>query len=268
MVPFVPDHLVNYTSLLREIELEEDAIVEMLVSSPELVFKCYKTCKGDLRRSHQHRIQFICQELKISQKELCSKLSKYKFVLSLSLKRIKDVLKVLLEHGVTPADILSDFWIIRCKATSVASRLDQVKDIEVDSVRPWMGRCKKVVFDRFMKRASSKQKTLGELSLEEYISQRLDCSVSEIKEIIDREPQLQKTSVLKIKKILDFLFSSGFSPSHILAGLPRVANRRIETIHSRLQEMNQEGLPPTLYVLCKSKREYQYYINKRKKRET
>jgi len=220
-----------------------------------------------MKRTNQHRIELISNYLGISQKEFCSKLLKYKFVLSLSLKRIKAVLAVLLENKVDPLDIFSDLWVLRCSAETVASRLQLVQETEVENIRPWMGRCKNEVFENFIRRAASKQKLLGELSLEEYISERLDCTVEQMREVIEREPQLQKTSVLKMKKILDFLFMSGFSATNILSGLPRVANRRIETIHARLLEMNQIGLPPSLYVACKSRKEYQAYIKKRKNRK-
>lgn len=261
-----PDDLSRNIKLMRDIGLEEDAVVEMLAKDASLITKCYKTCKSDLRKNPQHRINYLSRELKVTQREFCSALPKYKFILSLSLARIKNVMNVLISYKVQPGDIFSDFWIIRCKAGTISERLQLVENAEVDCIRPWMARCKKETFQNFMSRVSTKQKLLGESSLEEYISKRLGYSVAEIKEIIDTEPQLQKTSVLKIKKILDFLFASGFSSDDIVAGLPRVANRNIDTIHARLQELSQLGIPPSLYVVCKSKREYQHYVGKRKNR--
>lgn len=240
--------------------------MELLMTHPAFVWKCYKVCKSDLKRFSQHRIHYLSKQLSVTEKTFCASLLKYKFILAISMQRIIDSTKVLLDYGVDGSDVFSDLWVLRCKAESLAARFDKVKEAEVETLKPWMGRCKTDVFNEFIKRAATKQKLLGELSLEQYISQRLGCLSSDIKEIIDREPQLQKTSVLKMKKILDFLFANGFSPEAILTGLPRVANRRIETINTRLQELNQMGLAPSLYVVSKSKREYTYYI-KRKNRK-
>lgn len=260
-----PQDLSRSIKLMRDIGLEEEALVEMLTKDVSLISKCYKSCKLDLRNNPCHRIEYLSRELKVSQREFCSALPKYKFILSLSFARIKEVMNVLINYKVQPSDIFSDFWIIRCRVGNIEDRLKEVEKAEVDCIRPWMARCKTETFANFMSRASTKQKLLGESSLEEYISKRLGYSVEKIKEIIDREPQLQKTSVLKIKKILDFLFASGFSADDIVSGLPRVANRNIDTIHARLQELSQLGIPPSLYVVCKSKREYQHYVGKRKK---
>lgn len=69
-------------------------------------------------------------------------------------------------------------------------------------------------------------------------------------------------NISKMKEMMDYLFMLGFSPSHILR-VPRILIHSLETTKSRLEQLKQLGyVPPSLAILCKSKRDYDKYIKK------
>lgn len=101
---------------------------------------------------------------------------------------------------------------------------------------------------------------MGNNSLAEYLSERLQCSVEEAKVLMHKHPALQNKSMKKMKEILDFLFSQGFKPSQICR-VPKILLHSVETTKQRLKELEPFGKHlDSLYLLTKSKKQYMQYF--------
>lgn len=109
---------------------------------------------------------------------------------------------------------------------------------------------------RYVARRSDNKQILGNNSLAEYLSERLECSVDEAKVLMIKHPALRNKSMKKMKEILDFLFSQGFKPLQICR-VPKILLHSVETTKQRLKELQQYGKHlDSLYLLTKSKKQY------------
>lgn len=113
---------------------------------------------------------------------------------------------------------------------------------------------------RYATRRVDKKEILGDNSLAEYLSEKLECSVEEAKLLINKHPALQNKSMKKMSEIFDFLFAQGFQPKHIYK-IPKILLHSVETTKQRLKELEAYGKSlDSLYVLTKSKKQYMQYF--------
>lgn len=111
-----------------------------------------------------------------------------------------------------------------------------------------------------MARRIDNKQILGNNSLAEYLSERLECSVEEAKFLMHKHPALQNKSMKKMKEILDFLFAQGFKPSQICR-VPKILLHSVETTKQRLQQLELYGKHlDSLYLLTKSKKQYMQHL--------
>lgn len=103
--------------------------------------------------------------------------------------------------------------------------------------------------------------------MEDYLSKRLECTVENAKYLTEKYPALEKMNISKMKVIMDYLFQQGYTPGHICR-VPRILIHSLETTKSRLIQLKHLGyVPPSLAILCKSKRDYDKYIKKYNKKK-
>lgn len=70
-----------------------------------------------------------------------------------------------------------------------------------------------------------------------------------------------------MKETMDYLFEQGYTPGHICR-VPRILVHSLETTKSRMNQLKRFGFfPPSLAILCKSKRDYDKYLKKYFKKE-
>lgn len=111
-----------------------------------------------------------------------------------------------------------------------------------------------------MKRRSENKQILGDNTLAEYISLRLDCTVDQAKALMVKLPALKNKSMKKLQDIIDFLYSEGFKPYHICR-VPKILLHSVETTRKRIRELEKQGMKmDSLHMLTKSQKQYmQYY---------
>jgi hypothetical protein len=96
----------------------------------------------------------------------------------------------------------------------------------------------------------------------EYLSQQLQCDLQTVEYLSSKYPSLLSVHVSKLKEILDFVYGEGYTPQHV-CHVPRILLHSIETTKTRLTELRDLGYnPPSLIVLCKSKREYAKFLER------
>jgi hypothetical protein len=55
---------------------------------------------------------------------------------------------MILEGGVSNKDIIKDLWILSYTISKIRERLQIVKDMKLNPVKPWMLRCRDDVLNR------------------------------------------------------------------------------------------------------------------------
>lgn len=100
---------------------------------------------------------------------------------------------------------------------------------------------------------------LGNHSLIEYLSQKLDCTDIQVKVLLTKLPALENKSMKKMQEMLDFLYTKGFKPIHIYR-VPKILLHSVKTVSKRLKEIETENIQlDSLYMLTKSQKQYQQY---------
>jgi hypothetical protein len=101
----------------------------------------------------------------------------------------------------------------------------------------------------------------------EYLSQQLQCDTETVEYLSSKFPSILRVHVSKLKEILDFVYREGYTSQHVCQ-VPRILCHGLETTKLRLAELREVGYnPPTLIVLCKSKREYAQFLEQVRRRK-
>jgi hypothetical protein len=120
-----------------------------------------------------------------------------------------------------------------------------------------------------LRKEAARIKVLGDSSVMEYLSERLQCDTETMEYISLKYPSVLRVHVSKLKEILDFVYREGYTSQHV-CHVPRILCHSLETTKSRLAELRKIGYnPSTLIVLCKSRRQYAQFleqVTKKKKR--
>ncbi|KAJ8951185.1 hypothetical protein NQ314_007725 [Rhamnusium bicolor] len=163
-------------------------------------------------------------------------------------------------HGITNEDIIKDLWVLRYSTSIIKERMTLAKDDNIETFKTWMVRAQPEIFETYVKRRSDTKLILGDNSLAEYLSERLECTEEVAKYLISKLPALQSKSLKKMNEMIDFLFAHGFKPIHICR-VPKILLHSVDTTRNRLRELEAQGMHlDTLYILTKSQKQYmQYY---------
>ncbi|XP_063376117.1 transcription termination factor, mitochondrial isoform X1 [Cydia fagiglandana] len=221
----------------------------------------YQTTKNDSKNGFcNNRLYYIANKIKCSPSELSERLAKRTFVYSLSFEWLENSLETLLEMGVSTDRILRDLWVLKYKHETIRERLQRVKDMGIETLYPWMVRCKQDIMNRYIKISQDTKNILGRnKSTQIYLADRLNTTPEAVEEICTRIPALKTIRVTKVKHFLDFLISEGFQPEDI-ANKPRVLAASPDTVKQRLEKLRKLGLTEiNLNVLCKSRKDFKKY---------
>ncbi|XP_063617762.1 transcription termination factor, mitochondrial [Cydia splendana] len=221
----------------------------------------YQTTKNDSKNGFcNNRLYYIANKIKCSPSELSERLAKRTFVYSLSFEWLENSLETLLKMGVSTDRILRDLWVLKYKHETIRERLQRVKDMGIETLYPWMVRCKQDIMNRYIKISQDTKNILGRnKSTQIYLADRLNTTPEAVAEICTRIPALKTIRVTKVKHFLDFLISEGFQPEDI-ANKPRVLAASPDTVKLRLEKLRKLGLTEiNLNVLCKSRKDFKKY---------
>ncbi|RZC38244.1 uncharacterized protein BDFB_006202, partial [Asbolus verrucosus] len=139
-------------------------------------------------------------------------------------------------------------------------RLNDARRYNIDSMKTWMVRVQPEIFQNYIQRRSDNKSILGNSSLTEYLSERLECSNDISNYLIVKQPALKNKSLKKLKELIDFLFAAGFK-SHHICRVPKILVHSVDTIQKRLKQLEDKGIQiDSLHMLTKSQKQFtQYY---------
>lgn len=215
---------------------------------------------GDL--SQKNRVYYISEKLDVSPEIVTKYLSKRLFILQMPYDMFEKNLQHMIHYNVSPINILKDLWAFRYTPKSVELRLERAKRAKKDKIMPWMVRCPEPILQRSLKLSLDELQVLGQFSsVVEYLAHRLDFTVSEAKATMDRHPQVHTVRVTKIKEVLDYLLNEAKFTRYEIAQVPRILCHSLKTTKKRLEELASYGCrPSTLVILCRSRREYEKFL--------
>ena len=123
---------------------------------------------------------------------------------------------------------------------------------------------KHFILNRSLQISLDELEVLGDkTSVAEYVGERLGFTADEAQAIMNKHPQVNTVRVTKIKEVLDYLLNEANFTRYEIAQVPRVLCHSLETTKQRLEELKQYGCrPSSLVIVCRSKREYEKFLNK------
>ncbi|XP_044267641.1 transcription termination factor, mitochondrial [Tribolium madens] len=198
--------------------------------------------------------------LQIDYQKACEYIVNKPFLCFLSTEKIKTKIKILTSYGIPLEEICNDLWVLRYREQLIEERLSRAKEYNIGVAKTWMVRAKQEVFQTYIQRRSDNKSILGNSSLAEYLSERLECSVEIANYMITKQPALQNKSLKKLKELIDLLYAEGFQPQQIIR-VPKILVHSVETTRKRLQQLTEKGIKiDTLSLLTKSQNQFmQYY---------
>ncbi|KAJ3656219.1 hypothetical protein Zmor_015313 [Zophobas morio] len=264
------DTLLKHPELLTvvdsEMKLKEiqklpysiDVVVILILLSEHNFVKFLQS--ETVKPKDEGKISILSSLLQITPQKACECITNKPFLCTLRASKIKNNIEILTEYGVAPENICSDLWILKYSEDLIRSRLDIAKQHKIDAMKTWMVRAPEKAFQIHLQRRSDNKSILGDNSLVEYLSERLECSVAFANYLILKQPSLKNRSLKKLKELIDFLYAAGFKSDHICR-VPKILVHSVETVSKRLKHLKEKGIQiDGLSLLTKSQNQYmQYY---------
>ncbi|XP_069677107.1 transcription termination factor, mitochondrial [Periplaneta americana] len=209
---------------------------------------------------HGSRIKYASYKLQCSLMEMCELFRKHMFLYFIPFDRFSAIMDLLIQGGVSSKHILRDMWVFRYNTDSIASRLQTAREAGIRTIKPWMLRSSNKAFANTLRREVLRRQLLGDSSVLDYLCGRLQCNMDTVQYITSKYTSILSVHVSKLKDVLDFVYEEGYTPQHVCQ-VPRILLHSLETSKARLRELRDHGYnPPTLIVLCKSRREYKQFL--------
>ncbi|XP_030753578.1 transcription termination factor, mitochondrial [Sitophilus oryzae] len=171
------------------------------------------------------------------------------------------LLKLFQDFGFANEELLKDLWIFRYSADFILARCEMIRKYKIVNIRTWMIRCPEETLLKHIRREMENKDILGEYSVTEYLSNKLECSENVAKYLIRKHPQLQTRSILKLRETIDFLYKHGFTSTHICR-VSKILLHSKKTTEKRIKSLATLGVKSvSLYILTKSQKQYEEHID-------
>uniref|UniRef100_A0A1A9VZM1 Transcription termination factor, mitochondrial n=1 Tax=Glossina brevipalpis TaxID=37001 RepID=A0A1A9VZM1_9MUSC len=217
--------------------------------------------------SYGNRAYYFSEKLALHPYIVNKHLAKRLFVLEMPCDMFEKNLELMLKYKIDSMSILKDLWVFLYAPSIVETRLKRAKLGKKDKIKPWMIKCREPTLKRCLQLTQEKLEVLGDKqTAEEYIAERLQITVEEARAVMKRYGQVRSVRVTKIKEVFDYLLDeAGFSTLEI-AQVPRILCSSLKTTKKRLEEIKKLGCHShSLMVVCRSKLQYQAWIERWKK---
>ncbi|CAH1183274.1 unnamed protein product [Phaedon cochleariae] len=204
----------------------------------------------------EKRIEKLAKMFEVEEDRMCQLMVQKPFLITLNLDFLQTNLRLLTAYGIPKADIVRDLWVLRYSSASISERMELARKNKIEKMKTWMVRAQQEILDNYMKRRSDNKSILGNNSLVEYLSERLDTTEDVARFIISKQPALQKKSLKKMNEMIEFLLINGFKTIHICR-TPKILLHKVDTVKKRLKEMKDNDMQlDALSVLTKSQKQY------------
>lgn len=209
-----------------------------------------------------NRILYFAEKIGVEPMIVSKYFSSRMFMFEIGLDQLYENLDVMLEYEVSPLSILNDLWGFKYLPKSIRARLERCKSGDKENLKPWVIRCREIILERSLELTKESKDLLAGKSLVEYLAEQLGYDVESMQTIVLKHQQILTVRPKRAKEILDYLMKEeGYKPYEI-ANVIRILCHSLNTTKERLNELKSHGCrPSSLVVVCKSKNEYQKFLN-------
>ncbi|XP_022914451.2 transcription termination factor, mitochondrial [Onthophagus taurus] len=203
----------------------------------------------------------LAELLEVSSFEISKQFVKKTFLLRLNFEKVSQIIELFKQNNITGQMVANDLTALRYSLPTIKNRIEFAKTCGVLELKTWMIRVDPQIFQQYIKIRLENKEIIGNKSVAEYLSERLDCSLATANYLVYKLPALNNKSVKKMSELIDFLYAQGYTPGHICR-VPKILLHSIETTKKRLKILNEIGVQVnTMYVLIKSQKSFQEYYD-------
>lgn len=160
--------------------------------------------------------KYFCSRLGATEKYIATIRLRYPILFRLDLRRVEKVLDLLETNGVSAEVILRNMYLLRHTEKRLMERVELMRR-EGIAVIPWLLHCPRDTLDKHIANWTSKVATIKPHNgIVGYLSERLECSEEEIRELAKKHPRLLTLNASKMEKILNLLYDRGYTSAQVL----------------------------------------------------
>ncbi|XP_057339160.1 uncharacterized protein LOC130676722 [Microplitis mediator] len=247
------DDLIKKISFIEKIKLDINAGVPLLQLSMKKLIALSYTTESDriVNPEFNNRIEYMAKNFECSIEEMCTILLRNKFMLTMSMYRIKKITKLLLDGGFLGRNIKNDLHVYKHGIGTIKERMERVKHAGVKLLKPWIVRCPLEMLERVEEKYIDRNNFNGpHEQIYHYINLYFNCDKELIDAFIKRNPRLLKINIKNLVKILKFLRSKEYQFEEIYRQ-PSILHHKEETLRKRFDKLIQCHVnhPPLRMIL-------------------
>lgn len=221
-----------------------------------------KNTSDDSASKYQQRVKSLSSVLKCNETTAYGLLLKFPFLEKANMEIVNSKVTVLLEAGIDKDELMNDMWILSYSLNKLKEQIKLVQNMNCYPIKPWHLRCSEVVFHRLSQNKENNRLALSPYqSVTDYICKRLGLTEIQVQLFASKHPPVMRVKVAKLKEVIDFLYSEGFTSQQIF-NTPRILCHSLKTIKARLHQLKAINYKPySLFILCKSNNKFNDFIS-------
>nr|XP_014286777.1 transcription termination factor, mitochondrial isoform X2 [Halyomorpha halys] len=181
-------------------------------------------------KKFQEQVKSLSCMMKCNETTASALLLKFPFLETANMDIINSKVITLLESGIDKEELMNDMWILKYSLTKLKERIQLVQQMNCYPIKPWHLRCSEAVFQRLSQNKENNRLALSPFqSVKDYICKRLHLNESQVHSFAKRHPPVMRVKVAKLKEVIDFLYSEGFTSQQIF-NTPRILCHSLKTI--------------------------------------
>ncbi|CAH1389438.1 unnamed protein product [Nezara viridula] len=224
-------------------------------------FEINKNSSENDTNNYQQQVKSLSSIMKCNETTAYGLLLKFPFLEKANMEIVNSKVTKLIEAGIDKEELMNDMWILAYSLAKLEEQILLVQNMNCYPIKPWHLRCSEVVFHRLSQNKENNRLALSPYqSVTDYICKRLGLTETEVHVFARKHPPVMRVKVAKLKEVIDFLFSEGFTSRQIF-NTPRILCHSLKTIQARLAQLKANNYKPySLLVLCKSKIKFDDFL--------
>lgn len=146
-----------------------------------------------------NRIYYFSRRLNMKPAIVSQRFSTHTVMFTITFAKLKENLELMLSFGIEPANILNDLWAFTRSSNTTKDRLELCQKTGKGNLKPWVIACNENKLDRSLTITEDQKSLLGDGTVIDYLSQRLNYDVEQTKAIATRYKAVSKVRVAKVR---------------------------------------------------------------------
>lgn len=168
-------------------------LIPLLQASPLILKRAVKIQANECHKiPNGNRINYFSDALKVDPGLVAKYFATHMFIFGVPFEMLEENLKTLQEYGIDSIYILRDLWVFKYVPQKLKERFEYVRASGRTNLRPWMVRCKADVLENTIQIYQQNKLLLGEDTIIDYLSKRLNYDTFTMKAIVAKHPSVLK----------------------------------------------------------------------------